>query len=630
MKISFTDSQSYAAAGIGLLGVLLISSMLLINLALDNIRLDLTEQKLYTVSDGTLKVLEKIQQPINLYLFFSNQASEDNAPLRNYAQRVRELLEEYEYYADGRLKLRVIDPQPFSEEEDQATEYGLKAVPTADGRNLYFGLVGTNTVDDVEIIEFFQPGRETFLEYDISQLIYGLTNPAKPVVGILTGLQMFGSFDSANQAPIPEWAILGHLRQTFEVRQVDEKAKAIDPDIRILMLVHPKGLSDATLYAVDQFVMHGGRLMLFVDPYADKDPMFFQASNPPDSGGIQASDIQGMLDSWGLRVDVDQIVADRKQALPVQASAQARSVRHVSFLHVSGDGLNADNLVTTQLSRIILGFSGALLKAENFEGEFTPLLTTTTDSQLIHKQHYRYLPDPSALMRDFRPTEENYTLAAWIRAQPTSIFPSGPPEEAESPAEGHLASAPEFRDMIVVTDSDMLSDTLWTHVQDFFGQRVFRPWAHNGDFVANALESLAGSGDLIGLRGRSNFSRPFHVVDELRQDAEARLHEKEKALQAKLQETEAKIQTLQQHKQEGSDQDLLTEQQREEIDAFYKERSRVRRDLRAVRHELDQDIESLGSYLRLINIWLMPILVTVGALGLWWVQRRRRVKRAIA
>ncbi len=627
MKIKLDDAQSYAAAGIGLLGVLLVSAVLLSNLVLDNFRLDLTEQKLYTVSDGTLQVLEKIPQPINLYLFFSNRASADHAALRNYAQRVRELLEEYTYYADGRLTLQIIDPEPFSEDEDRAAEFRLKALPVADGHNLYFGLVGTNAVDDVAIIEFFQPDRETFLEYDISQLIYTLANPVKPVVGVVTGLQMFGSFDSAEQASIPEWAMISHLKQTFDVRQIDVKAGAIDPDIRILMLVHPKGLDEAMLYAIDQFVLRGGRLMLFADPYADKDPLFYQASNPPESGGIQASDIKGLLDAWGLEIDMEQIVADRRQALPVQAQDQARTVRHASFLNISVDSLNLENLITAQLSRVVVGFPGAVRTAESFEGEFTPLLQTTVDSRLIHKQHYRYLPNPAVLMQDFVPTEERYIMAAWVRAQPRSMFPEGPPEAVENPPEGgHLAGALEPRDMIIVTDSDMLSDTLWAQVQNFFGQRVIRPWAHNGDFVVNALDSLGGSGDLIGLRGRSQFSRPFHVVDELRQEAEARLHEQEKALRQKLQETEDKIQQLQQHKQEG-EQDLLSSEQRAEIDAYYQERSRVRRALRSVRHELDQDIESLGSRLRLINIWLMPLLVTLGALGLWLMQRRRRARR---
>ena len=621
-------SRSYATAGLGVLGVFLISAVLLSNLVLDNVRLDLTEQKLYTVSDGTLRVLENIPQPINLYLFFSNRVSADHAQLRNYAQRVRELLEEYTYYAGGRLTLQVIDPEPFSEEEDRASEFRLKALPVADGRNLYFGLVGTNAVDDVEVIEFFQPDRETFLEYDISQLIYALANPVKPIVGVLTGLQMFGSFDSARQASIPEWAITSHLKQTFEVRQIDVESNTIDPDIRILMLVHPKGLDEAMLYAIDQFVLRGGRLMLFADPYADKDPMFFQASNPPESGGIQASDIKGLLDAWGLEIDMDQIVADRRQALSVQVQNQPRTVRHASFLNITENSLNLENLITSQLSRVIVGFPGAVSTTDDFEGEFTPLLQTTADSRLIHKQHYRYLRNPATLMQDFVPTGERYTMAAWVRAQPSSMFPEGPPEDEEgnTPEGEHLPAALEPCDMIIITDSDMLSDMLWARVQNFFGQRIIRPWTNNGDFLVNSLESLAGSGDLIGLRGRSEFARPFHVVDELRQDAEERLHEQEKALQQKLQEAEDKIQQLQQHKQEG-DQELLSAKQREEIDAYYQERARVRRALRSVRHELDQDIESLGSHLRLINIWLMPLLMTLGALGLWMVQRRRRARR---
>ena len=622
-----SGKQTYTAVGLGLLAVLFVSGIMLSNLALDNLRLDLTEQKLYTMSEGTLKVLEGIQQPINLYLFFSDRASAENAHLRNYARRVRELLEEYTHHAAGRLNLHVIDPAPYSEEEDRATEFNLQSIPAPGGDKLYFGLVGTNVVDDVEVIEFFQPDREAFLEYDISQLIYALTNPAKPVVGVLTGLQVFGGFDLASQQSTPAWAILDQVGQLFEVRQIDIESGVIDPDIRILMLIHPKGLSEKMLYAVDQFLMQGGRLMLFADPYADKDPMFQDASNPPDSGGIQASEIKGLLDAWGLEIDMDAIVADRAFALPVQSPKIQRPVRHVSFIGLDETGINRDNLISSQLSRVTFGFPGQIRKTAAFEGEFEPLLFTSEDSGEIPKPRYRYLPDPTALLEWFEPGGSPLNLAAWVRLKPKSMYPSGPPEGVPAPAEGHLAEARETLDAIVVADADMLSDTLWARVQNFFGQRIVRAWASNGDFVTNALESLAGSGDLIGLRGRSEFSRPFHVVEQLRRQAEQRFHAKEEELQQRLEEAEENIGRIQQLRQEG-EQSILTEQQRAEIEAFQQERLRVRRELRSVRHELDRDIEHLGFVLRLINIWLVPFLVTMGAVGLWFFQRRRRAREA--
>ena len=621
-----SNRKTYTAAGLGLLAVLFVSSIMLSNLALDNMRLDLTEQKLYTMSEGTLKVIDSIQQPINLYLFFSDRASAENAPLRNYARRVRELLEEYTYYSDGRLILHVIDPAPYSEEEDRATEFNLQSLPMQGGDKLYFGLVGTNVVDDVEVIEFFQPDREAFLEYDISQLIYALTNPAKPVVGVLTGLQVFGGFDLASQRSTPQWAILDHIERLFEARQIDVEAGVIDPDIRILMLIHPKDLSEKMLYAVDQFLMRGGRLMLFADPYADKDPMFQDASNPPDSGGIQASDIDRLLDAWGLEINMDAIVADRALALPVQSPNVQRPVRHVSFIGLDEEGINKDNLISAQLSRVTFAFAGQIKKTDAFRGEFEPLLYTSEDSGEIPKPRYRHIPDPTALLEWFEPGGTPLTLAAWVRLRPGSMFPGGPPEDAVPPADGHLAEAREVVDAIVVADADMLSDTLWARVQNFFGQRIVQAWASNGDFIVNALESLAGSGDLIGLRGRSEFARPFHVVEQLRRQAEQRFHAKEEELQQRLQEAEESISRIQQLRQEG-EQSLLTEQQRAEIEAFQQERLRVRRELRSVRHELDRDIEHLGFVLRLINIWLVPVLVTMTAVGLWLFQRRRRSRR---
>lgn len=621
-----SNRKTHTAAGLGLLAVLFVSSIMLGNLALDNMRLDLTEQRLYTMSEGTLKVIDSIQQPINLYLFFSDRASAENAPLRNYARRVRELLEEYTHYSDGRLILHVIDPVPYSEEEDRATEFNLQSLPVQGGDKLYFGLVGTNVVDDVEVIEFFQPDREAFLEYDISQLIYALTNPAKPAVGVLTGLQVFGGFDLASQRSTPQWAILDHIERLFEARQIDVESGVIDPDIRILMLIHPKNLSEKMLYAVDQFLMRGGRLMLFADPYADKDPMFQDASNPPDSGGIQASDIDRLLDAWGLEIDMDAIVADRALALPVQSPNVQRPIRHVSFIGLDEEGINKDNLISAQLSRVTFAFAGRIRKTDAFQGEFEPLLYTSEDSGEIPKPRYRHLPDPTALLEWFEPGDAPLTLAAWVRLRPGSLFPEGPPEDAPPSADGHLAEAREVVDAIVVADADMLSDTLWARVQTFFGQRIVQAWASNGDFVVNALESLAGSGDLIGLRGRSEFSRPFHVVEQLRRQAEQRFHAKEEELQQRLQEAEENISRIQQLRQ-GEEQSLLSEQQRAEIEAFQQERLRVRRELRSVRHELDRDIEHLGFVLRLINIWLVPVLVTMAAVGLWLFQRRRRSRR---
>ena len=304
-------------------------------------------------------------------------------------------------------------------------------------------------------------------------------------------------------------------------------------------------------------------------------------------------------------------------------------MRHVSFLAAAGPAINRESLITAQLARVTFGFPGALRAGAGFDGEFVPLIQTTADSRLIEKQHYRHLPDPAVLLRGFEPGGAPLTLAARVRARPRTQFPDGPPAGAAAPPGGHLDRAAEPVDMVAVADSDLLADRLWTRTQSFFGRRLLQPWAGNGDFVTNAIEALAGSSDLISLRGRAGFSRPFHVVEELRRRAEEQFRRKEEALQARLQEAERSIQRLQQQKSAG-EEGLLTEQQRAEIESFRAERLRVRRGLRAVRHELGRDIEALGSRLRLLNIWLMPFAVTLAALGLWATQRRRRVRREAA
>ena len=608
-----------AAAGLGLLAVLFLAAVMSANLSLDGWRLDLTEQRLYTVSDGTRKVLAKLRQPINLYFFFSDRQSGGHVLLRNYATRVRELLEEYVHYADGRLLLHVIDPEPYSAAEDRADEFRLQPMPLGDGR-LYFGLAGTNAVDGVETIAFFQPEREPFLEYDLSRLIYSLANPVRPVAGVLSGLPLFGGHDAARQAPVPEWAVLQQLRQLFEVRRIDDDATAIDPDVRVLLLAHPGELPPALAYAVDQFVLRGGRLLLFADPYPDQDPR----SRQP--GGVPASATGGLLAAWGLEMDPERLAADRTLAMSVQPPGALRPVRHVSFLAADARTINRESLITAQLARVTFGLPGALRAGAGFDGEFVPLISTSADSRLIGKQRYRYLQDPDALLRGFEPGGEPLTLAARVRARPRTQFPDGPPAGAAAPPGGHLDRAAAPVDMVAVADSDLLADRLWTRTQNFFGRRLLQPWAGNGDFVVNAVEALAGSSDLISLRGRAGFSRPFHEVEALRRRAEEQFRLQEEALQARLQEADRNIRRLQQLKPAG-EEELLTERQRAEIESFRAERLRVRRDLRLVRHELGRDIEALGFRLRLLNIWLMPFAVTLAALGLWAVQRRRRARR---
>ena len=608
-----------AAAGLGLLAALFLSAVMFANLSLDGWRLDLTEQRLYTVSDGTRKVLAKLRQPINLYFFFSDRQSGGHALLRNYATRVRELLEEYVHYADGRLLLHVIDPEPYSAAEDRADEFRLQPMPLGDGR-LYFGLVGTNAVDGVETIAFFQPEREPFLEYDLSRLIYSLANPVRPVAGVLSSLPLFGGHDAARQAPTPEWAVLQQLRQLFEVRRVDAAATAIDPDVRVLVLAHPGELPPALAYAVDQFVLRGGRLLLFADPYPDQDPR----SRQP--GGVPAAAAGELLAAWGLEMDPERLAADRTLAMSVQPPGALRPVRHVSFLAADARTISRESLITAQLARVTFGLPGALRAGAGFDGEFVPLISTSADSRLIGKQRYRYLPDPGALLRGFEPGGEPLTLAARVRARPRTQFPDGPPAGAAAPPGGHLDRAAGPVDMVAVADSDLLADRLWTRTQNFFGQRLLQPWAGNGDFVVNAVEALAGSSDLISLRGRAGFSRPFHEVEALRRRAEEQFRRQEEALQARLQEADRNIRRLQQLKPAG-EEELLTERQRAEIESFRAERLRVRRDLRLVRHELGRDIEALGFRLRLLNIWLMPFAVTLAALGLWAAQRRRRARR---
>lgn len=620
------DRQKPLFSRLGLVALALsfIVGMSLINSVFRGLQLDLTENRLYTLSEGTGKILGKIAEPVHIYLFYSDKATANIPALRTYAGRVREMLETFASRSEGKLVLQVIDPLPFSEEEDRASGFGLRAINAGNSADpIYLGVAGTNSVGDDDIIPFLDPAKEAFLEYDLAKLVHTLANPKKPVIGLLTELPLTAEFNPMSRQPGQPWVIAEQMRQLFDVRQLDAGLEEIADDIKVLMVVHPKDLPDATLYAIDQFVLRGGRALFFVDPFAEVD-----LGDPADpSGGSRASNLKRLLDAWGIHVDDSTAVADDRYAMTVGLGTDSRPVRHLGVLGIEPAAMSPDDIITSNLNLMTFAFPGHITRDENAPASMLPLVESSELAGLVPADMLAVMSDPEMLHADFAPTGERYVLAARLSGKVPSAFPNGLPAPPGSPPgtpEGHLAAAAEPVNVVLVADTDLLADQLWVQSQDFFGQRVHTAFANNGDFVINALDNLLGSGDLISIRSRATFQRPFTRVQDLRREADARFRSAEQRLQTELQETEIRLGELQASRADQSAQ-ILSPEQQAEIERFQTRRLQLRKELRQVQRGLDRDIERLGSLLKVLNITVVPLLVS-GA-GLLLVMLRRRAQR---
>ncbi|WP_313314296.1 GldG family protein [Stutzerimonas nitrititolerans] len=606
----------YSGAGLLLIALAFLVFNVVSGLLFTNARLDLTEQKLYTISEGTESILEELESPIELQFFYSDAAVRDLVALRNYARRVEELLRAYERAAGGKLKLQVIDPQPFSEEEDRAAELGLQAVPLdRGGDKVYFGLAGTNAEGHTQTIPFFPLDQEEFLEYEISRLVQSLATAQLPVVGVLSGLQINGGFDMRTQQATPPWMVLEDIRQLFHIESLKHDIDMIPTNVSVLMLVHPKQLPEQTLYAVDQFVMRGGKVLVFVDPFSEADPGSMMG--PGGFAEEKASELEPLFKAWGLRMPADQVVADASYAMSVGVGPERRAVRHPGWLSLPQQALDADDVTTASLESLTLATTGLLEPLEGASTRFTPLMRSSGYAMPIEAGRFATLQNPEELLRGLEPTGERYTLAARIQGPAQSAYPNG----IEGRKDGLKES--DSINIIVVADTDLLSDRMWVQVQDFFGQRFPQPWADNGSFVINALDNLSGSDALISVRSRGRFARPFVVVEELQRQAENRFRETEEVLQSRLAETEAQLAELQSPDPEQEQALELTAEQQAALQGYMQEKLRIRKELREVRYQLNADIEALGRTLKFLNIALVPLLLTLGVLGLWFWRRRR-------
>src|SRR3974390_63593 len=602
---------------------------MLSNVGLRGMRLDLTQNKLYTLSSGTQQVLKELKEPINLYFYFSRDAAAKQSPLAMpYAARVREFLEEIAARAGGKIHLQGIDPQPFSDDEDRAAEFGLHPLRAGGfGDAVYFGLAGTNSTDGRSVIPNFQPDREEFLEYDVAKLVNDLGTPKKPVVGLMSSLAMQGQFNPMTGQMGEPWPMLTQLQDLFTVRSLTPDVDHIDKDVDVLMLVHPKQLPPKTLYAIDQFVMRGGRILLLVDPNAGADISGQDPSNPLAAAmATHSSDLKPLLATWGVDYDPTKVIGGLARGLEVRAGLASAPVRHVGILGLRHDDMDPKDVVTASLEAINLATVGSLSARAGAKTTFEPLLFSSTSAEPIPAQRFNALVDPSTLRDGFKSTGTRYAIAARITGPVDSAFPMGPPADQKpvpGPPIAHLAKSSTPANIVVIADTDFLMDYLWVQTREIFGQRIAQAFANNGDFVANILDNLSGSGALISVRGRASFWRPFERIEALKRQADDRLRAKALELQSELQQTEAKLTDLQ-NKRNDQASLVLSPEQEAELKRFTAEKTRIRRELRETERGLDVDINRLNSWVKFLNIALAPLLVAVAGVVILTLRRRRR------
>ena len=563
-------------------------------------RVDLTRDHLYTLSPGTRNIIAGLKQPIDLTLYFSDRASHSLPQLRAYHQQVLHMLEQVVRRSHGRVHLRQVDPLPFSDDEDRAVAAGLSAVRgEGTGASIFFGLAGRNAGDGRgSAIPFFLPAKQPFVEYDIARLLHDLSIKRKPRVALYSGLPIWGGSDASGTAS-PAWLALQQLQQLFDVQRLDaDSLAALAPGAAaVLVLIQPVGLTHADMRAVDRYVQAGGRLLVFVDPDSEVD-------------GGSSSDLRTLFHAWGVAFDTQHVLLDRSRALGVQSPVTGAPVRDPSVLGLTGGELNRRDPVTRALSVIDVAATGYFGLRPDAQVRFDPLIQSTTEAMAVPAERVRDTSDPAALYQGYTPDGEHYAIAVRLEGKLPGAFPGDAPATAP-------ARAPE---VILVADTDVLSDRLWVLPSSTEGQTLMSPFANNGDFFVNAVDDLAGPSNLLAIRGRAVNERRFTRVDALRRQADERFKAKQVELQAELEDTEKRLVALRQGAQGGS----RNAAQQQALQQFTQRKLAIRNELRAVQRSLDADIERLSMQLKFIDILLMPILVALAGLlyGLWRMRRR--------
>lgn len=601
-----------------------------------NARIDLTQQHLYSLSQGTRTLLAELKEPVRFRLFMSSGLTKQAPQLAAFAGRVRSLLDSYVAAAKGNIILEVIDPRPFSEEEDRAVAFGIDGFSGAGGDRLFFGLAATNSTTGRASIGVFAPDREAFLEYDLTRLVSDLGRRGKPVVALYDGIGLAGN----PAMRMPEQQTLVQMKQFFDVKPVEGDLDKVPDDARVLVVVHPQNLSEKALYAIDQWVMTGKPAMIFVDPYAENQ-VGPRGMPPPDT----ASNLEPLFNAWGVKFDTKHAVGDPDYALQTERNVGGRPVaaQNLAWMAFRGDALAHDEAILAQLSAVVMTTAGAFETTKDGV-KLQPLVRASSaavsiDALLAGDRS----TDPRRLMVGLTKTPKPPVMAARMTGMLDSAFPDGLKKEAKAdekkPGDANPEAAKDGAkkddaktvdnpikksvkpaNVILVGDADMLMDRNWVQMHNLFGQQVAQSFANNGDFVINAIEQMAGGAALADLRGRGVSWRPFELIERMRAEADSRFRAKEQELTVQLKETEQKLTQLPKAAEGSSD--VITPEQAKTIEGFRSQVLAIRSELRDVQFALNSDVDNLKNLITTLNVGAVP--VTVGVIALAFGLRRPR------
>mgnify|MGYP003684015389 FL=1 len=603
------------------------------------LRFDLTEERLYTISDGSRKILESLQEPVRINFYYSRNNAELPPNFKTYAQRVQELLEEYAAISNGQLILEISDPKPDTEEEEWAQKYGIKSITLPSGNTVYFGAV-VSMLDQEMLLPYFDQRRQEFLEYDITQAIQKVSSTSTSKVGLLSAMNLKGGRSMIpGQPPAQKWVFQSELEKSVTVENLPLSTEEIPDDISLLIVLHPRGFSPRLQYALDQYVLRGGRLVVLLDPNARADMI-----SPENQFGQQpqlASDLPELLNSWGVDYDSTKVVGDRLHATQVNTGQGVMSFP--MWMTFRTQSLDQEHPITAQLENLLFVEAGSFKKAAESKTDFTALISLSEQSGLIDAFQLRFSP-PDQLSREMKVDDSAKAVMAITAGNFSSAFPNGQPakekketqakaaadeSEAETPLmHTHLNESTERNSILLFSDVDFLSDQFSVQKLNFLGQSIIQPTNDNLNLMLNATEHLSGNEALMSIRSRGRFSRPFTRLLDMQKQAQLLHQTEEKQLLSQLEEVQQRLNSLLDSAgNKGQQEVILPPEVQEEIQQFREEERQARRKLRDVRKILRQDIERLGQALLLLNMLLVPLIV--GIIGVVVYRYRTRQRRKI-
>ncbi len=626
-----TDRTGLAGISCILAVVAFLGFNIFANTTFRGLDVDLTEENLFTLSEGTKEILSSLDEPITIRLFVTKRLGELNPGHANYADRVRELLDRYVDLSDGKIQFELYAPEPFTDEEDLAVTFGLQGVPLDNTGDLgYYGLVATNSVDTLETIPYLSPDRENFLEYDLTKMIFKLANDEKPLVGLISGLPIAGG-PGGPQGGGQAWAIVEQVRDFFDITTIAVSESSIPKSVDALMIVHPKGLSEQMKYAIDQFVLKGGKVLLYVDANSEIDVAMNRGAE-----GSGRSDFDTLLNAWGVELVNGKVLGDLGTARRVNVNLRGQTAvaDYVTWLSLLPDNFTSDDAITADLQRITLASPGILRPIADKGTTLAPLMVSSPQSMEIDVAKVRTNPDVVGMFRDFKSADKQEIIAARVIGKPSTAFPDGRPKLPEgmapdtsaADAENHIAQAAEDVSIVVVSDVDMTHEQFWMQAQQLFGQTLSVPFANNADFAVSALENMSGGTALMGLRARSAAIRTFTYVDDVRQAAEREFRDKEQELADQIDTIKEQLAELLNREQAGGEL-VIGPEDKARAEEYRRQMVTLRKELRNVQYSLRKDIDTLDATLKFVNIAAIPLLLGLVALIWLIVGRIRRARR---